>query len=628
MLHMVLASACMLQVPPRRVDPPMPQPAPSDVPMGLPAAAPTTPGPEPSPSAPASTPTNDAAPAPNAAPAADAAPARDYAIDGAKPILRPRLVAPTEPPAKADRLRVRIPGEHVDLLAAGAPSGRLLVFFVTEGSRIDADPVEAPFFEDPQPMAGIDVKDLAAGVPIEFGEGTAWYPFPMSDFDGTFRVQAVLDRDTTVRGHRGPGNLMGPVTTITLSRSAEDDVVLELNALVPQEPMPEGQIGDDPERPQLVWVNLPSSLVTSRSTPAVHRAAVILPPGYHDTTHPRRVWPTIYVIPGFGGRHLGATSLMKVVHSEIGEAALPPAVWVVLDPDGPLGHHGFVDSVANGPRGTALTTELVPWLEERFRLDARPEARMVTGHSSGGWSSLWLALTYPETFGTCFSSAPDPVDFSAFQTVDLYADPNAFVDAGGAEFPSFREPMRDAFDRVCMNNRDEIMMEWVLSPAGLSGEQWDAWCSMWSPVDSITGHPRRLVDASTGAIDPVVVEAWSTFDIARRLREDPERYLPLWRDRVHLVCGDRDNFYLERAVDRLRTALAELPGAGAPADAATVPGYVELLQRADHGTASALSSLRFYPEMRRWILAHDAPATEPEERVAPGGASGGAPEKP
>ncbi len=609
MLHMVLASACMMQVPPRRVDPPMPQPAPSDVPMGLP---PTTPPPA---SEPASDSTSDAAPAaapdaattPDAAAAAGAAPTRDFTIDGAKPILRARPVAPTEPPAKPDRLRVRIPGDKVDLLAAGASSGRILVFFVAEGSRVDGDPSGAPFFEDPQPMAGIDVKDIVAGVPIELGEGTAWYPYSMSDFDGTFSVQAVLDRDATVRGHMGPGNLMGRPTTITLSRTAEDDITLDLDALVPQETMPEGQIGEDPDRPQLVWVNVPSTLVATRGVPAVHRAGVILPPGYHDTNHPRRIWPTIYVIPGFGGRHLGAASLMKVVHSEIGEAALPPAVWVVLDPDGPLGHHGFVDSVANGPRGTALATELVPWLEERFRLDARPQGRLVTGHSSGGWSSLWLALTYPETFGACFSSAPDPIDFAAFQTVDLYADPNAYVDAAGAEFPSFREPMRDAFDRVCMNNRDEIIMEWVLSPAGLSGEQWDAWCAMWSPIDSITGHPRRLVDAATGAIDPVVVEAWSTYDLARRLRRDPEAMLPLWRERVHLVCGDRDNFYLERAVDRVRVTLAELPGAGAAADPATVPGYVELLQRADHGTASALSSLRFYPEMRRWIESHGAP---------------------
>ncbi|MFZ9689043.1 MAG: alpha/beta hydrolase-fold protein [Phycisphaerales bacterium] len=627
MLHLVLASACSMQVPPRRIDPPMPQPVPSDVPMGLPQP---TPAPAAEPTGTTTQPTAVPAPEDSGSPAPAPADERSYMIDGAKRIARARPEAPTEPAAKPDRLRVRIPAEQVDLLAAGAPAGRVLVFFVVEGSRIDGDPCEAPFFEDPQPIAGIDVKDLVAGVPVELGEGTAWYPYAMDQFEGTFRVQAVLDRDATVRGHMGPGNLMGTPTTVTLSRDTEDDLMLELDAAVPQQPMPEGQVGDDPERPQLVWVNLPSALVKERGVPAVHRAGVILPPGYHDTTHARRIWPTIYVIPGFGGRHLGATSLMRVVHSEIGMTALPPAVWVVLDPDGPLGHHGFVDSVANGPRGTALATELVPWLEERFRLDARPDARIVTGHSSGGWSSLWLALTYPETFGTCFSSAPDPIDFSAFQTVDLYRDANAYVDAQGAEFPSFREPMRDAFDRVCMNNRDEIMMEWVLSPEGRSGEQWDAWSAMWSPIDSLTGDPRRLVDAATGAIDPVVVEAWSTFDIARRLREDPARYLPLWRDRVHLVCGDRDNFFLERAVERVRVTLAELPGAGAPADAATMPGYVDLLQQADHGTASALSSLRFYPEMRRWILSHEAPAAQPKAQPADGPAAepAVAPEKP
>jgi hypothetical protein len=76
--------------------------------------------------------------------------------------------------------------------------------------------------------------------------------------------------------------------------------------------------------------------------------------------------------------------------------------------------------------------------------------------------------------------------------------------------------------------------------------------------------------------------------------------------------------------------LAELPGAGAPADAATMPGYVDLLQQADHGTASALSSLRFYPEMRRWILSHEAPTAQPKAQPADGPAAepAAAPEKP
>jgi len=42
------------------------------------------------------------------------------------------------------------------------------------------------------------------------------------------------------------------------------------------------------------------------------------------------------------------------------------------------------------PRGEALVKEFIPYLESQFHLIAKPEARIVTGHSSGGWSSLWL----------------------------------------------------------------------------------------------------------------------------------------------------------------------------------------------------------------------------------------------
>ncbi len=571
----------------------------------MPAATPDPAAPAPTTEPVATTPT---AIDPVAEPTTPAAPAREYAIDGAARIARSRWVAPTEPAAKPDRLRVRVPADQVDSLTAGPTSGRVLVFFAAVGAPIEGDPADGPFFEAPQPLAGMNATDITAGIPLELGEGTDWYPFAMQDLEGEFVMQALLDRDSTVSGHKAPGNLIGTPQTVRLSRDTEDDVELELGGLIPADAPNEGAVGDDPDRPQLVWINHPSALVTESGRPAVHRAAVILPPGYHDTTHARRVWPTVYVVPGFGGRHTAALGLMKMVHSEIGEMALPPAVWVVLDPESPLGHHGFVDSVANGPRGTALTSELIPMLESRFRLEPVADSRLVTGHSSGGWSSMWLALTYPETFGACFSSSPDPVDFSAFQCLDLYRDANAYDTADGAEIPSFREPMRDAYDRISMNDRDEIMTEWVLSPEGASGEQWDAWSAMWSPVSSTTGVPRRLVDPATGAIDPIVVEAWSTFDLTRRLRENPTRYAPLWRDRVHLLCGDRDNFFLERAVARAKEAVAALPDAGGPpADPARVPGYIELIPRADHGSAAALAALRFYPEMRRWIDSHPAP---------------------
>ena len=93
---------------------------------------------------------------------------------------------------------------------------------------------------------------------------------------------------------------------------------------------------------------------------------------------------------------------------------------MTLDPSCPRGHHVFADSANNGPVGQALVEEFLPELDRQYRTVGKPAARFLTGHSSGGWSSLWLQVTYPEVFGGVWSTAPDPVDFRDYQQVNLY----------------------------------------------------------------------------------------------------------------------------------------------------------------------------------------------------------------
>jgi pimeloyl-ACP methyl ester carboxylesterase len=278
---------------------------------------------------------------------------------------------------------------------------------------------------------------------------------------------------------------------------------------------------------------------------------------------------------------------------------------VVLDPESAWGHHGFVDSAANGPRGTALVTELIPALEERFRLVREPSARVVTGHSSGGWTALWLLVKYPETFGMAFASAPDPVDFTSFQTVDLYRDANLFTDATGTEQPAMRIPLGPGHDLVPMTVRDEVSMERAISPRGASGEQWDAWAAMWSPMDDRTGAPRRIANPVTGEIDPVTVEAWTGFDIARIARSDPAAADVIAR-RAQVLCGGRDSFYLDRAVTKLRDLLL-------PANREGSMGLIEVIPELDHGTMATIASARFHRQIREHFerSGHTGPDKEP-----------------
>ena len=378
------------------------------------------------------------------------------------------------------------------------------------------------------------------------------------------------------------------MATVELAAGEDQVVNLELDQWIDAEPLPSAD--------NLKWIEYESPMLSrALGRPVVHRAGVALPHGYDNPRADRRYWPTIYVIPGFGGDHREAEQLARLLANPAARSIMPQAVWVVLDPNDRLGHHGFVDSENFGPRGTALVTEFIPWLEGRFRLVRDdPGQRLVTGHSSGGWSSIWLQMQYPEIFGGCFSSAPDPVSFDAFGTVDLYREPNLFRTADGRSRACMRSSLNLAIDRVVMTVEEEIAMEYAIAPDGTSGEQWDAWTAMFSGMDPLTRAPRRAYNAITGEINLEVIEAdWSRYDINRMVREQPERFAPLFNDRIRILCGSRDTWYLERAVKRLRQTLDAIKS-----DDTNGNGYIEIVNGATHSTIVPRANERWFREMK------------------------------
>lgn len=471
-------------------------------------------------------------------------------------------------------------------------SGRLILFFITEtGPRWQhRRPIDGPFWDPPQPIASVAVKDLEPGGTVSLDGETPAFPGSLDLVVGPVRVQAILDRDLTERTPaQGPGNLYSDPVSIALTTATDDRVMLVLEHRVLPEPMPQ-------DTPGLRWVRFRSELLSAfYGRDVYHQAGVALPRRYVEAgdgdagTAPR--WPAVYVVPGFGGRHTLVREYARRLDGSQGRAA-PQTVCIVLDPESPLGHHGFVDSPNHGPRGTALVKELIPHLEETYRLAARPAARIVTGHSSGGWSALWLQLQWPEVFGACWASAPDPVDFSAFQMADLYADANLYTDARGSAVPSFRtRSARGREPEVVMTVRQESLMEQAIDPTGGSGEQWDTWEAMFSQRDAATGRPRPMFNATTGVIDHAVVEEWKRFDIARLVAGDWERFGPIMSGRIRLACGAHDSFYLNRAVERLREKTAGLPGA------TPGPGYIWLIAGADHDNLERFTRGRWTREM-------------------------------
>ena len=79
-----------------------------------------------------------------------------------------------------------------------------------------------------------------------------------------------------------------------------------------------------------------------------------------------------------------------------------------------------VNSENCGPYGDAIREELIPYIEENYRIIREPWARILFGCSTGGWISLALQVFHPDFFGGTWTMAPDPVDFSALQLINIY----------------------------------------------------------------------------------------------------------------------------------------------------------------------------------------------------------------
>ena len=263
--------------------------------------------------------------------------------------------------------------------------------------------------------------------------------------------------------------------------------------------------------------------------PIVMRAGVALPPGYHEETSRR--YPACYVVHGFGGNHLAAWR----------EKPRTAMVGVYLDGSFPSGHHEFADSANNGPWGRALTEEFIPHLEKSFRLIAAPYARFLTGHSSGGWSTLWLQVNYPEFFGGTWSTAPDPVDFRSFTGIDatpgstqnVYrtrdGKPLNLVRRRGKDLASFEEFVKH--EEVLGEYGGQIAsFEWVFSPRGEDG------------------RPMRLFDRATGEMNRDVQRAWMKYDIRGLVEAGWGTLGPKLLGKLRIICGAEDTFHLEEAV--------------------------------------------------------------------------------
>ncbi len=440
-----------------------------------------------------------------------------------------------------------------DASIAGTFTGRVYVMLRTTPDR---EPRFGPAWRDPGVFFALDVTDWKPGKPLVFTDKAAGFPATVDELPrGNYFVQAVMRRDLDSPSiGTGDGNAYSEVVQRELAGETGGNVDLRIDRTVEVTPFQ--------ETGTIKLLEIRSDLLSAfHGRDIMLRAAIILPPDYDRD--PAARYPALYMISGFGTDHRLAHLMQRRFVQLRGADRL---IFIVPDPLCGTGHHAFADSDNNGPYGRAFVEELIPALQARFRLVAEPAGRYLAGGSSGGWSSLWLQVSYPDFFGGVWSFAPDPIDFHAFQRINLYEpDANFFRGADGERLPIMRSG-----DKVLIWVDDFAHMEAVQGAGG----QLSSFEAVFGPRGT-DGRPMPLYDRVTGDVDPDVVEAWKRYDIRLHLERNWPDLKPRLAGKLNIFVGARDDFYLDEAV---RLAAAWLASAGSDA-------VIEILPGRDHSTA-------------------------------------------
>lgn len=403
-------------------------------------------------------------------------------------------------------------------------------------------------------LAAAEVRHVAPGGTVEFNPDTLAYPQPFSKSGpGTWYCMALLDPTHDYAYHdQDDDDVFGPVVELTdAARAAPIALALDRR----------GTSKLPAETASVKRVSFQSPLLSAFwGRPIFLHATVVLPPSYD--ADPKRRYPTVYHVHGYGGdAEEGVTAGPKLVQA-MTDGKRVPFVHVFLDASFPTGHTVFADSVNNGPWGRALTEEFVPYLEAQFRLALNPALRFLTGHSSGGWSTLWLQVTYPDFFGGTWSTSPDPVDLRSFTGVNATpgSTDNFYVKANGTPRNLVRDGTRNIASLQQFARQEQVQGEY--------GGQFASFEWVWSPRGE-DGRPMPLFDRDTGQLDPTVLQAWQAYDIRRTLETHWPVLGPKLRGKLHVFVGREDTFHLEEGVVYLQDFFRRV---GSDAVCEIVPG--------------------------------------------------------
>lgn len=469
-------------------------------------------------------------------------------------------------------------------VSSAAKDGRLLLMLSTDDS-------DEPRFQindglNTQLIFGLNVDHIAPDSLITFDDSVFGYPYSsLKDVPpGEYNVQALLNVYETFElstGHtvklpmdngegqqwqRSPGNLYSKPFKIRVAGNGIDNVSIEMDQIIPP-------IAEPEDTEWIKHIKVKSEKLTDFWGRDTYLGAhILLPKGFNE--HPEAKYPLMVFHGHFpsdfsGFRTTPPDPNLKPEYSERfqlegyniiqqqeaydfykrwNEPDFPRFIIIEIQHPTPYYDDSYaVNSASQGPYGDAITYELIPEIEKQFRGIGEGWSRFLYGGSTGGWEALAVQVKYPEEYNGCFAACPDPIDFRAYALTNIYDDENAYYYPSAhktLEVPSHRNYLGQIQSTLRQGNHLEL----VLGDKSRSGQQWDIWEATYSPQGD-DGYPVRIWDKMTGVIDHKVAEYWKeNFDLRHIMERDWDKLGDNLKGKIHIYCGDMDNFYLNNAV--------------------------------------------------------------------------------
>jgi hypothetical protein len=301
------------------------------------------------------------------------------------------------------------------------------------------------------------------------------------------------------------------------------------------------------------WILLPDGF---DEHPDAHYPLVVYQDHYHATSGPSFV-ATKPEARGGGGRRggRGGGDNGYRFFEDWTAGRLPRVIMLYVQNANPYYDDSYVvDSENVGPYGAAINDELIPAVEKQYRGIGQGWARATYGGSTGGWEALATQVFYPDQYNGAYAACPDPVDFHAYQNINLYDYDNAFYLRGDfAEIPIAGDRKPDG--TIIATAPGEFAFEYVLGTHTRSTEQWAIWQAVFSPAGP-DGYPADVLDPLTGKIDKKIVAYWHDhYDLTAIMKRDWPTLGPKLEGKLHLAVGDGDTYFLNNAVHLLQNQL-------------------------------------------------------------------------